>query len=164
MCQGSTLSGSLYLVYTLDYPLLHHPGNLDMENYDKSKDNKMTTFIDDSSIHIKIGQDKDQNNTMITNTLDKIKTYMDSTSLVLNKDKSNNLVISPDPNIRENISIDIPGKEKPIIPERSLKFLGIEIQDNLKWNNYISEGKENLVKRLTQKLNPIPHDLFRSSV
>ena len=101
VCQGSTLSGSLYLVYTLDYPLLHHPGNLDMENYDKSKDNKMTTFIDDSSIRIKIGQDKDQNNTMITNTLDKIKTYMDSNSLVLNKDKSKILVISPDPNIRK---------------------------------------------------------------
>ena len=155
VCQGSTLSGSLCLVYTLDYPLLHHKYQLNMKQYDKSNENKTTTFVDDSSIQIKIGTDTIENNALIKNSLDKIKMYMDSNSLVLNKDKSKLIVITNQPEIRNKISIVIEGKEEPITPSRNLKFLRIQVTDDLKWNYYISEGKDNLAKILKQKLNAV---------
>ena len=140
VCQGSTLLGLLYLIYTLDYPLLLSHNKLSIKEYDETKDPKTTTFVDDSVVKIKMDNDINQHNQQIKNTLDMITDYMNSNTLVINQDKSKLLVLTKQQEIRENISIQVQGKEEPITPQRSIVYLGIHIQDDLRWNQYISEG------------------------
>ena len=112
VCQGSTLSGLLYLIYTLDLPLVHHSENHSLENYEKCKSPKTTTFVDDSAIKITLKNDQNQHNQQIKNTLNEIYDYMNANKLVLNQSKSKILVISQNPAIRQQISIKIPGKKR----------------------------------------------------
>ena len=80
---------------------------------------------------------------------------MNANSLVINQDKSRILIISPNINTKTNISIKTPNREKPIKPVSSIVYLGIHIQDNLRWNQFIKDGPNNLIKRLKQKLNAV---------
>ena len=54
VCQGSTLSGLLYLIYTLDYPLIRNERKLSIKEYDESTKPKTTTFVDDSICKIEL--------------------------------------------------------------------------------------------------------------
>ena len=105
VCQGSTMSGLLYMVYTLDYPLIHVEEVQNIKEYEESTAPKTTTFIDDSICKIRISKNKDDNNQQILQTLDKINDYMNSNSLVLNKEKSKVLVLTDNPDIRKYIQI-----------------------------------------------------------
>ena len=155
VCQGSTLSGLLYLIYTLDYPLIHNDRKLSIKEYDESTNPKTTTFVDDSICKIQLPKNNSDNNRIIKTTLDKITQYMNANSLVINQDKSKIMIISNNPKTRDNISIQIENKPKPIQPVRSMDYLGIHIQDNLMWNQFLKDGKQNLSRRLTQKTNAI---------
>ena len=95
------------------------------------------------------------NNTIIKTTLDKITQYMNANSLVINQDKSKIMIITNNQKTRDEISIQVENKPKPIQPVRSMSYLGIHIQDNLMWNQFLKDGKDNLSKRLTQKTNAI---------
>ena len=151
VCQGSTLSGIFYLIYTLDYPLIHVNKIQSTQQYEESNAPKTTTFVDDSICKIQITDNTTHNNNEIIKTLDKITNYMNSNSLVLNKDKSQLLIISENPEIKKGISIPIKGKEKPIKPTNSMKYLGINIQDDMKWNCFLQDGKDNLIKKTQTK-------------
>ena len=155
VCQGSTLSGLLYLIYTLDYPLIHSSKIQTMKEYNLSEKPRTTTFVNDSSVKIHLGPNKDDHNLTITNVLHKITDYMNSNSLKLNQDMSNILIISNNPEIRDNITIKVQGAPKPITPVRSLLYLGVMVQDDMKWNKFLTEGPQNLTQKLTQKLNAI---------
>ena len=155
VCQGSTLSGLLYLIYTLDYPLLFFEKKISIEEYNVTTKPKMTTFVDDSIVKIRMEDDQTRHNEQIKTTLTKITDYMNSNSLVLNEDKSKMLVLTKTNSIRDNIKLEIEGKELPISPVRSIVYLGIHIQDYLRWNQFVSEGLDNLAKQLRQKLNAI---------
>ena len=155
VCQGSTLSGLLYLIYTLDYPLLFEDKKTTIEEYDKTEKPKTTTFVYDSIVKIKMEDNPSKHNIQIKTTLDKITDYMNSNTLVINEDKSKLLVITNKNEIRDNIQLKIEGKDKPITPQRSMVYLGTHIQDDLKWNQYVADGPENLAKKLKQKLSAI---------
>ena len=49
----------------------------------------------------------------------------------------------------------IDGIDKPIKPVKSILYLGVRIQDNLKWNQFLADGPDNLAKKLKQKLSAI---------
>ena len=155
VCQGSTLSGLLYLIYTLDYPLIFFEKNIPIEEYDITRKPKTTTFVDDSIVKILMDDDLNNHNEQIKTTLSTITQYMNANSLVLNRDKTKLLVIAKTNEIRENIKLEIEGKTEPIKPVRSIIYLGIHIQDDLRWNQFLSDGPENLTKKLRQKLNAI---------
>ena len=80
---------------------------------------------------------------------------MNANSLVINKDETKILVITNNPEIRNNIKIEVKRMKEPIKPIRSMVYLGITVQDNLKWNIFLTDGPENLIKKLSQKLNAI---------
>ena len=147
------LSGLLYLIYTLDYPLIHNYRKLTIQEYDQSKLPKTTTFIDDSICKIRLDKKLNNHNNQIKTVLDKITVYMNANALVLNPDKSR--IISPKLETKDNISINIHNQTKPIKPVSSIVYLGIHIQDNLRWNQFIKDGPNNLIKRLRQKINAI---------
>ena len=96
-----------------------------------------------------------KHNRQIKDTLEKIKDYMNSNKLVLNKEKSKLLVLTKNNEIRKNIQLKIEGIDEPIRPVKSILYLGIQIQDDLKWNQFLTDGPENLAKKLKQKLNAI---------
>ena len=154
VCQGSTLSGLLYLIYTLDYPLIHSEKKINIKEYDETNEPKTTTFMDDSIVKIKLDKDKKKHNEQIEKVLDKVTDYMNANSLVINKDKTKVLVIMKDNNIRENIKIKVEGKED-IKPVRSMVYLGIQIKDDMRWNHFIEDRPDNLIKRLKNKISAI---------
>ena len=155
VCQGSTLSGLLYLIYTLDLPLLHHTENHSLEEYENCKNPKTTTFVDDSAVKISLSQNQNQHNEQIKRTLDEIYDYMNANKLVLNQSKSKILIISQNPAIRQKISINVPGRNEPLIPSRSFTYLGIPIQDTARWNYFIQESPESLIKGLKNRINAV---------
>ena len=155
VCQGSTLSGLLYLIFTLDYPLIHQSKILPIQNSINCKAPKLTTFVDDSISRIILSENHDQNNESIRNTLTTITEYMNSNQLVINQDKSQLLIITENNTIRNQISLKIDGFEKPIKPQRNMTYLGIEIQDSLKWNYFIQDSKNNLIQALQKRLNAV---------
>ena len=52
-----------------------------------------------------------------------------------------------------NIQINTPTEE--IKPIKSEKLLGIFIQDDLKWGEYIQNNDKSLIKQLTSRLNAL---------
>ena len=155
VCQGSTLSGLLYLVYTLDYPLIHTKNILTIEEYDKSVQPKTTTFVDDSIVRIHLEDDPNRHNEQIREVQKKISNYMHSNKLVINNDKTKLLIITKKNEIRNQIELKVDGIEKPIKPLRNFLYLGVRIQDDLKWNQHLADGPENMTKKLQQKLNAV---------
>ena len=71
VCQGSTLSGFLYMIYTLDYPLIHSNKMLNIQEYDEMNQPKTTTFIDDSIVKILLDKDHSKNNKQVDDVLKK---------------------------------------------------------------------------------------------
>ena len=87
VCQGSTLSGILYIIYTLDYPLIYQQEILPIQEYITDKSPKTTTFVDDSNSRILLTKNTDTNNSKIKEVLENITDYMNANRLVLNQDK-----------------------------------------------------------------------------
>ena len=145
----------MYLIYTLDYPLLFFDKKLSIQEYDKTTKPKTTTFVDDSIVNIRMQDDPTKHNDQIKMTLTKITDYMNANALVLNQDKSKMLVLTKTNAVCDNIELVIEGKQIPIKPVRSIVYLGIQIQDDLRWNQFVAEGPDNLAKKLRQKLNAI---------
>ena len=52
-----------------------------------------------------------------------------------------------------NVQINTPNEE--IKPIKSEKLLGIYIQDDLKWSEYIQNHEKSLIKQLTSRLNAL---------
>ena len=153
--QGSTLSGLLYIIYTLDYPIIHQDKILTIPENIEDKKPKTTTFVDDSISRINITKDKTTNNNVIKAVLDDISDYMNSNRLVLNQDKSKMIVISQDDNVRQNIQIPIEGLDKPLVLSRTMTYLRIEIKDDLRWNYFIEDSQNNLIEELKKRLNAV---------
>ena len=155
VCQGSTLSGILYIIYTLNYPLLNQASILPVHKYIEDKAPKTTTFVDDSNSRISLTKDKDNNNKIIKDELNKIQDYMNANRLVLNQEKSKILVITNDDKIRNEIKIPILGMDEPLKPVRNITYLGIDIDDQLKWNFFIEDSPKNLIKEFKKRLTAV---------
>ena len=127
VCQGSTLSGLLYLIFTLDYPIIHQDKLLTIPEYIEGKNPKTNTFVDNSISRILLSKNHD-NNTTIKNTLNDISDYMNSNKLVLKQDKSKLFVLTQEDSNQNNISIPIQGRDEPLIPTRTMTYLGIDLK------------------------------------
>ena len=94
VCQGSVLSGLLYLMYTLDFPVFLHEKVHSIQEEDNCMKPSTTTFVDDSIVKINITQDHTKNNREIQDTINEVKKYMNSNYLILNKQKTKILVVT----------------------------------------------------------------------
>ena len=80
---------------------------------------------------------------------------MNTNQLVINRDKTKLMIITENNKIRDEIKIEIGNNQEPIIPQRNMTYLGIEIQDTLKWNYFIQDSKNNLMKALQTRINSV---------
>ena len=79
---------------------------------------------------------------------------MSNNKLKLNDDKTHLLIMTTQQKRRlVNIDIQIDTPNEVIRPIKTEKLLGINIQDNLKWTEYIQNSDKSLIKQLTSRLN-----------
>ena len=149
--QGSVLSGLMYLIYIMDYPLLfHEKQHSAIENH---KCNKPTsaTFVDDINETMKTCKDKTLQQTM-TKNLEEITQYMQANKLSLNQLKTKIFAVTKDKTIKETLKIEA---EKPVTNDDVINILGITIQSDLKWNTQILTGEKSICRQLTNRLNAL---------
>ena len=150
--QGSTLSCLLYLLYTLDIPTIFHTNNPTIDHQIKCKQPTPTTFVDDTIVKIDI-MDPANRQQNVMDTLHKMKDYMDSNKLALNPDKTQLFVLTQNPNIRNEIFLEV--QPKRITHSPSIQYLGIAISHDLKWNEFLINNKNSLTKQLTKRISAI---------
>ena len=150
--QGSTLSCLLYLLYTLDLPLLFYEEKLKIEDQIYNKTPNSTTYVDDTTTTVNLPKD-DNKQDIINTTTNKLLDYMNSNLLTMNPTKTQLMILSKNPNIKNSLQINTP--TKTIKPTDNLKYQGIMIKDDLKWNLHIRDSKESLIKQMTSRTNSI---------
>ena len=150
--QGSTLSCLLYLIYTMDLPLLFQESRLNMEQELLDKNPKSNTYVDDTTTTIQLNQNTTYQN-QIDNTVTKMNDYMNSNFLTMNDTKTQLFIISKDINTKDKLRINT--INKTIKPTNTFKYLGMHISNNLTWNQHISEAKDSLIKQLNTRINAI---------
>ena len=143
----------LYFVYTIDIP---HIFNNRITTINEDAVNKTypdaTTFVDDTTVNIY----KTQGTTLqqsLDSTLQKLTNYMRNKKLVMNKSKTKIMVISKNPDRHKQVVI--PSQPKNIYNSHNIKLLGVEISDNLKWNNFLFTSKMSIYKQLNTRVNAL---------
>ena len=150
--QGSTLSCLLYTLYTLDLPLLYHSNKPTIQHTIDCKEPSPTTFVDDTIIKIDIENPANRQQKVMT-ALNTVKDYMDSNKLSLNPEKTKLFVITQNPDIRSQISLDV--QPKRIYHTPTIQYLGISISQDLKWNEFLVNNKNSLTKMLNKRISAI---------
>ena len=82
--------------------------------------------------------------------------YLCNIRLKLNDDKTHMLVMTKRQKRRLlNINIKIRTTTEEISPIKSEKLLGIIIQEDLKWSDYIMNQEKSLIRQLTSRLSAL---------
>ena len=152
--QGSVMSCTLFLIYTMDLPYLFTQTRTKIENYVENKEPKPCTFVDDVTIPIYLENDQTDLR-MLNNKMDTIEMYMKSNLLQLNREKTQLLIISERKKPKETLYLQ--AQPKNVYTTKNFTFLGIEVEDNLQWNSYIENSKYNLISQLKKRLVALRH-------
>ena len=81
---------------------------------------------------------------------------MNNKRLKLNDDKTHLLIMTTDQKRKKSeIFVNINTPNKDILPIRTEKLLGIYIQENLKWTEYILNNDKSIIKQLNLRLNAL---------
>ena len=82
--------------------------------------------------------------------------YLANNRLKLNDDKTHLLIMTTKQKQRiMNIDVQITTQNEEIKPIKTEKLLGIQIQDDMKWTEYIQNNDKSLLKQLTSRLNAL---------
>ena len=148
--QGSILGPLLFIIYMNDIP-------------NSSQESKLILFADDTTVLYK-SKTTQQLNLLINKDMSNLTNWFKTNKLLLNPNKSK-LIIFQKQNtnkVPNNISLNIDGTI--IKPEKNTLFLGIQIQNNLKWNSHISSVCNKLSKTnyiLKQLKRHLPTHILR---
>ena len=148
--QGSGMSCILFLIFTLDLPLIFEDARITIEKIEKSTEPDSIGYVDDNFIHIKKNKSLQES---LEDTMSKIAIYMSSNLLSLNRDKTQLLVLSKSSQLKQTIML--PAIPKNIVHKPTLKILGIEITDELNWRHFVLDGKASIKKQLITRLNSL---------
>ena len=112
-------------------------------------------FADDSTYSVS-SQDQDTLAQKLNDRYNVMADYMNNNRLKLNDDKTHLLIMTTSQKQRIlNLNIEINTPTEDIKPIKSEKLLGIFIQNNLKWTDYIQNNDKSLIKQLTSRLNAL---------
>ena len=155
--QGSILGPLCYVLFTNDLP------ETILDTRSHVHWSKLTThcaecgglccFADDSTYSV-----SSQNQDILKQKLDErysvMASYLGNNRLKLNDDKTHLLIMTTRQKRRLiNITTTINTPEEEIKPIKSEKLLGVFIQDDLKWTEYLQNNDKSLIKQLTTRLN-----------
>ena len=92
---------------------------------------------------------------ILTEKFDHLSAWMQNNKLVNNPDKTNLLVLGPKKFDRKRNEVSITAGNFTIKPSNTAKLLGCWINQSLKWNKHLLEGKSSLVHQLTMRNNAL---------
>ena len=132
--QGSTLGPILFLLYINDLPQYVHNGQLSM-------------FADDTVIYC-TGKTVYEAQCNLQKSLDKVEDWYDKNKLKLNSSKSNSMLIASSSkfNNSDKQSLVLMLKDEAVQLKRETKYLGVYLDDELKWNRHVIEVSGRLTK------------------
>jgi hypothetical protein len=145
------LSCILFLIYTLDLPLLLHDIIHNPSQEMKCSQPSTSTYIDDWIITIR----EICNRTLqqgIDTTMSQLHDYMSANLLVMNAEKTILMVIAKHPDKAKQVVIPNADPELIVHPSNQMKILGTYISNKLKWNFNLIEANDSLVKQLQKRL------------
>ena len=148
--QGSVLGPLLYTLFVNELPAV-----LDNSSEAKKAEH-ICCFADDTTLTCQ-NSDHSQLSSQLTESYTKVSTYMVNNGLKLNDDKSHLVVMASNSTKRSKSAnlVQIRTKTEIIKPTSNEKLLGCYIQEDLKWDFYIRESDENLMKSLNSRVNAL---------
>ena len=112
-------------------------------------------FADDSTYSVS-SRDQDTLEEKLNERYNMLAEYMTNNKLKLNDEKTHLIVMTTEQKRRRmKINTVINTSKKDILPIKSVKLLGIDIQENLKWSEYILNNDKSLIKQLNSRLSAL---------
>ena len=157
--QGSILGPLCYVMFTNDLPetVLDSSSHVHWDHLTTHCEQcgGLCCFADDSTYSVS-SQDQDTLQQKLNERYNVLANYMGNNRLKLNYDKTHLLIMTTKQKQRMmNLSVNIITPTEVIKPIKSEKLLGIFIQDDLKWSDYIQNNEKSLIKQLTSRLNAL---------
>ncbi len=131
--QGSILGPLLFIIYVNDF----------------SRASKLLfsiLFADDTSVFIE-GHTYNDTIRMLNNELEHIFIWLSSNKLTLNIEKTHYMVFHR-AKIKDRLSINVRMQGRPVNEAKSIKFLGVIIDNKLNWNEHIIYIKNKISKSI----------------
>ena len=151
VCQGSTLSGLLYLIFTLDICSTNHSkkheNNISEKNCSKPKS---SAYVDD--IYGIIIANEDQIWKESLKYINNLNKYFKNNKLINNITKTKIMIISRNNFFYKN-SITVEKKE--ITHSPTIKILGTILNEEMTWSNHIISSQNSLISQLKRRKNAI---------
>jgi hypothetical protein len=149
--QGSIMSCLLFLLFTLDLPLLLHNHNHNPEQELNCSQPSVSTYVDDWVVTIREIMNRSLQDG-INYTMLKLQDYMAANMLVMNTDKTLLMIISKNTNKKNQTIIPNTNPELVVKHSPSMKILGTTVSSNLKWNDNINDAKISIIPDLKRRL------------
>ena len=107
-------------------------------------------FADDSTYSV-TGKNIESLEKKLNEKYTALANYMNSNRLKLNDDKTHLLIMTTSQKQKlMNIEMKITTSAESIKPIRTEKLLGVNIQDDLKWSEYIENNEISLIRQLSK--------------
>ena len=148
--QGSALSCILYIIFTLDLPLIFDSDSIKVSHEEMSDKPKSLTYIDDNFVTV-----TKHSGMTIQESLDdvmkRVMSYMANNKLLLNPDKTKLMVIDKKP--AKRLVPKLTAHPEDNRHSTKIKILGIELEETLSWKYFLMEGPQSIYKQIKTRLN-----------
>ena len=157
--QGSILGPLCYILYTNDLPetVLETSNHVHFSTLTTNcpECGGLCCFADDSTYSV-ASRDQVDLQQKLNDKYAALSNFMNNNRLKLNDDKTHLLVMMTQKKQKIiNVNVEIETLTENIKPIKSEKLLGIYIQDNLKWTEYIQNSEKSLIRQLSTRLGAL---------
>ena len=132
--QGSIFGPLLFLLYMNDLPNINESCKINM-------------YADDTAIHL-ASKSPAQLESKINKDLGKVQKYFQQNKLSLNVNKCEFMLVGTAQKLKQFDSVSIKINNEPLKKVKCAKYLGMTIDENLRWGNHI----DTLAKKVSQRL------------
>ena len=170
--QGSILGPLMYTIYINELPDILweeqclEPTHQNVENLfppNCMKCGSLPCYADDATVSIAT-KNREISQVKIEEVMENITNYLNSQELIINISKTN-LLESMVKQKRNKLKGETPkletvndkGEVKIIKPEKSIRLLGVNLEQNLTWNSHLESAEKSLLPSLRQQLGSLKH-------